>query len=133
MKSRPLFLLAMLPLLLVCLPLATSANSLGTFNARITITSQCATQGPLFGPQAINSAPVVCQPGTTPFQTESFYLDSDGNLRKKDGAGAGTAQQNENQGSGVGVGTPAPSAQSVLSPPLPSASTFASKVLYVIF
>lgn len=136
MKSRFL-LLAMLPLVLVCLPLAATASGLDTFRTRITITSQCVAQGPLFGPQSTYSGTrVVCMPNTTPFQAESINLgpntQAKNNDDAKDDTKDKTASQDENQ-SGAAGSAPAPSAQRVLSPPLPSESGSASKVIYVVF
>jgi hypothetical protein len=137
--AKYISLMTRLFLLLAALALAASASGQDTLNARITITSQCNTQQALFGPQAEHNVTVICQPGMTPYQTESLSLnDSDTNADTNSDSehdkttGAQTpGQQAQSQGSSAAFNKP--SSKKVLSPPLPGASTFASKVVFVIF
>lgn len=125
-------LLARLFLLLAALALATSASGQNMFNARITITSQCNTQQALFGPQADHNVTVICQPGMTPYQTASFNLnDADADSDRDKTIGGTAGQQDQSQSSGTAASRL--SSKKILSPPLPSASTFASKVVFVVF
>lgn len=135
--TKQIHLLARLLLLLSTLALNVPASGQNTFNARITVTSQCNTQQALFGPQALQNVTVICQPGMTPYQTESFSLsgsstdtNTDSDRDKTTDKGQPSGQQAQSQG---GSATPTPSSKKVLSPPLPSASTFASKVIFVVF
>jgi len=135
MITRTLLSVALFLPLLGLPQAAESARSMGTFQASITIVSACSTQQALFGPQAQNNTgdvTVICQPGMTPFLTQSVSLsntDADASTGQGDAA-AGT-------GGATGAQGAAPfdliSKNEVLSPPLPSASTFASKVIYVMF
>lgn len=75
-------------------------------------------------------------PNTTPFHAESINLGPDNQVKNKDDAKDDTkdktASQDENQ-SGAAGSAPVPPAKRVLSPPLPGESSFASKVIYVVF
>lgn len=136
MNIRRLLSLALLP----ALPLAAAtASSQGTLQAKITIVTTCSTQQALFGAQAQNSnVTVICQPGMTPYLTQSIDLSS------TDSGGGGTGHSAAGGSTGA-TGTPAGQTRGMgvfnvvskteaLSPPLPNASsTFASKVIYVMF
>lgn len=117
--------------------LAAAAGSKGSFEARITIVSECSTQQALFGPQAQNNVTVICQPSMTPFQTQSIDLDdadSDaGPTQSGSSSGAGGTGGLRYQAQGQGTAAFSFSTKNELSPPLPSAATFASKVIYVVF
>ena len=128
-KQMPL--LAKLFLLLATLLLAASASGQNTFNARITSTSQCNTQQALFGPQADHAVTVICQPGMTPYQTESVDLDDDTGTDQDKATGNAPAQQGPSPSGAAAFNKL--SSKKVLSPPLPSSSTFASKVIFVVF
>lgn len=121
---------ARLFLLLAALALAASASGQNTFNARITITSQCNTQQALFGPQADHNVTVICQPGMTPYQKEFFDLDDTDPDQDK---ATGNAPLQQGPGPSGTAAFSKPSSKKVLSPPLPSASIFASKVVFVVF
>jgi len=124
---------SLLPLL--ALPQAAeSARSVGSLQATITIVSACSAQQALFGSQpqgtTDNQVTVICQPGMTPYLTQSVDL----------GTGSGLSSASQGGTSTGAASTPAAgpafdlvSKNEVLSPPLPSASTFASKVIYVMF
>jgi len=121
------------------------AHSVGTFQASITIVSACTAQQALFGQQAQNGnskVTVICQPGMTPFLTQSVSLNSTGTdadagadaaAGQSGSAGAVGGAKGAGQTHGAGVPFDLVSKNEVLSPPLPSASTFASKVIYVMF
>jgi hypothetical protein len=129
---------------LLALPQAAeSARGTGSLQARITIVSACSTQQALFGSQAQGSSQVtvICQPGMTPFLTQSVSLNNTESgagsnaSTSQSGGAAGGAGNAEGPGAAHGPGVPFDlvSKNEVLSPPLPSASTFASKVIYVMF
>ncbi|MBV6306006.1 hypothetical protein KVP10_14010 [Candidimonas humi] len=114
------------------------SRSMGEFQASITIVAACSAQQAMFGSQSQGSGQqvtVICQPGMTPFLTQSIDLGAGS-------GGSGSSPSSASQG-GTSTGaasTPAAgpafdlvSKNEVLSPPLPSASTFASKVIYVMF
>jgi hypothetical protein len=135
-----IFLSAALFVPLLGLPQAAdSASSMGTFPARITIVSACSTQQALFGPQAQNTSgqvTVICQPGMTPFLTQSVDLggaDTGSNTSSGNQGGSIVGVEAAGASGGGGVAFDLVSKNEVLSPPLPSASTFASKVIYVMF
>lgn len=138
--TKHIHLPATLLLLLATLLLSPSASGQGTLNARITIVSQCNTQQALFGPQAEHNVTVICQPGMTPYQTQSFSLnggntdtnaDADSDQDKASGEGQASGRQTQTQGNGTAFNKL--SSTKTLSPPLPSASAFASKVVFVVF
>jgi len=122
--------LAMLPLLAALALAAPSraAEQHGTFRARITVTSQCDTQKALFGPQAQRNVTVICEPGITPYQTQSIDLGGDDEAKKALGGAVP-----ESAGQATGGASFNPSIKKELSPPLPSAATFASKLIFVVF
>jgi len=122
--------LAMLPLMAALALAAPSraAEQHGTFRARITITSQCDTQKALFGPQAERNVTVICEPGITPYQTQSIDLGDNDETKKVQGGAAP-----ESAGQNAGAASFNPSTKKELSPPLPSAATFASKLIFVVF
>lgn len=123
---------AKLILLLLALAAATSASGQSTFSARITITSQCNTQQALFGPQAEPDITVICQPGMTPFLAQSIDLnDEDADPDHDKTAVSSAGEQDQSPSSGTAASRL--SSKKILSPPLPSASTFASKVVFVVF
>lgn len=112
--------LARLFLLLLTLALATSASGQNTFKTRITVTSQCSAQHALFGPRAQHYVTVICQPGMTPYQMESFILNSLSNDSESD------------KTEGNAIAFDKPSSKKILSPPL-STPTSAAKVVFVVF
>lgn len=123
--------LALLPLLAALVLAAPSgaAEQHGTFRARITVTSQCNTQQALFGPQAQRDVTVICEPGFTPYQKQSIDLGGDDDTAKETPGAAAP----ESAGQAAGAASFNPSIKKELSPPLPSAATFASKLIFVIF
>jgi hypothetical protein len=123
----PWLAMLLLPALALAAP-AGAAKQQGTFTARITVTSQCDTQQALFGPQAQRNVTVICQPGFTPYQTQSIDLGD--NDSKKAAQGSSVS---EPVGQNAGGPSFNPSATKELSPPLPSAATFASKLIFVVF
>ncbi len=107
---------------------ADAAKEQGTFTARITVTSQCDTQQALFGPQAQRNVTVICQPGITPYHTQSIDLGSSDPEQTAQGS---VASQSAGQNA-VGASFN-PSTTKELSPPLPNAATFVSKLIFVVF
>lgn len=128
---RQLFPLTRPFLLLFILALATSANGQNSFNARITITSQCDTQQALFGPQAQHNVTVICQPGTTPYKTKLYSVDNV-ETDADDDQTAGDAQEQQDHGDDNSVAFN-PSSQKIVSQPLLNAATFVSKVVFIVF
>jgi hypothetical protein len=139
MITRTPPLLRTLFLSLATLFLASPVQGGNTFNARIIITSQCSAQHALFGPQAQQGATITCLPGSTPFQTQAISLGSNAvnmdQSESKDSSelktGADSGQQSQSATSGAI--TSSNSTKTILSPPLPTSSAFASKVVYVVF
>jgi len=121
----------LLPALALAAP-ADAAKEQGSFTARITITSQCDTQQALFGPQAQRNVTVICQPGITPYHTQSIDLGSSDPDSDSEKAAQGSAVSDP-AGQSAGGSSFNPLTKKELSPPLPSAATFASKLIFVVF
>jgi len=104
---------------------AATASASPSFEARITIRSQCSIH-PLFGAAAAaGDAAVICQPGVTPYQSLDIPLDGDtGPLATSDIlsiANGGQAQATFWL------------RQAIAIPPPFSNTTAKSKLLYIIF
>ncbi|MER1968367.1 hypothetical protein [Castellaniella sp. GW247-6E4] len=107
------------------LALAASAFANPSFEARITIQSQCSIQ-PLFGKTAVQTT-VVCQPGVTPYQSLAILLDGDEGQAPfaTDAQAPGTLDP-------ATLAPFQPRQAKAISPPF-SNVTAQSKLLYVIF
>jgi len=114
--------------LLAGLVLAGPAAASAFFDARITIRSQCSVQKALFGPAAQGAATVICNPGTTPYQSRAVVF----------GESAETpAPASDAGGQPLADGSYAPAQfrpnEHEILPPPSSRSASSSRLIYVIF